>query len=280
MVQRAAVRQATGRGGMRRLAVALLCALALPASAQSAQPTLAELLQRLEALERRHGAADAQAVDGTPLDLAALDQRLRALERNLELQEEARQAAAKQAPVATAGAGSTALRSGDGRYEFRFRGLVQGDGRFFTGDGASDGDDTFLLRRVRPTFEGSLGRLVGFRLTPEFAGDSASLVDAYIDLKFDPAFTVRAGKVKGPVGLERLQSGNALALIERGFPTELAPNRELGVQAQGELADARFSYTLGVYNGAPDGRDGATSNSDGHFEYAGRAFFEPVNGIG
>jgi len=280
MVQRAAVRQATGRGGMRRLAVALLCALALPASAQSAQPTLAELLQRLEALERRHGAADAQAVDGTPLDLAALDQRLRALERNLELQEEARQAAAKQAPVASAGAGGAALRSGDGRYELRFRGLVQGDGRFFTGDGASDGDDTFLLRRVRPTFEGSLGRLVGFRLTPEFAGDSASLVDAYIDLKFDPAFTVRAGKVKGPVGLERLQSGNALALIERGFPTELAPNRELGVQAQGELADARFSYTLGVYNGAPDGRDGATSNSDGHFEYAGRAFFEPVKGIG
>jgi len=263
---------------LHRLGLAIACALALPASAQTAQPTLADVLKRLEALEQRHAGGQAQAVDGAPLDLAALDQRLRALERNLELQEEARQARAKDAPVVSAGAGGAAIRSGDGRYDFRFRGLVQGDGRFFTGDGASD--DTFLLRRVRPTIEGSLGKLVGFRLTPEFAGDSASIVDAYVDLKFDPAFTVRAGKVKGPVGLERLQSGNAIALIERGFPTELAPNRELGVQAQGELADARLSYVLGVYNGAPDGRDGATSNSDGRFEYAGRLFFEPVKGIG
>lgn len=41
---------------------------------------------------------------------------------------------------------------------------------------------------------------------PEFAGDSATVVDAYIDLKFDPAYSVRLGKVKGPLGLERLQS--------------------------------------------------------------------------
>ena len=117
--------------------------------------------------------------------------------------DEARQAKAKEAPVVTAGASGASVKSGNGEYEFKFRGLVQGDGRFFSGEGSPN--DTFLLRRLRPTFEGSLGKLVGFRLTPELAGDSATVVDAYIDLKFDPAFTVRAGKVKGPVGLERLQ---------------------------------------------------------------------------
>lgn len=262
-------------GGWLALASAVL--LALPAQARD-QGDLEDLLRRLERLEQRQAGPAPAAPDGQPLDLAGLDQRLRALERNLELKEEARAAQEKAAPVVSAGSGGASLRSGDGQYEFKFRGLVQADARFFDDDtGANDG---VLFRRIRPTIEASLGRLVGLRLTPEFAGDGASIVDAYVDLKFDPAFTVRAGKVKGPVGLERLQPGNATALIERTFPTELAPNRELGVQAHGELADGRVSYTAGVYNGAPDGRDGATANPDGHFEFAGRVFFEPVKGIG
>jgi len=260
------------------LAAAIALALAAPAHAQQGKPTVEELLRRLEQLEQRLGGPAATTPSGESLDLASLDQRLRALERNLELQEEAREAKARQAPVVSAGSGGAAIKSGDGQYEFKLRGLVQGDARFFNGDSAAN--DTFLFRRIRPTIEGSLGKLVGFRITPEFAGDSASIVDAYVDLKFDPAFTVRAGKIKSPVGLERLQSGNATALIERGFPTELVANRELGVQAQGELAEGKVSYVLGVYNGAPDGRDGATTNPDDNFEFAGRLFFEPVKGVG
>ena len=86
---------------------------------------------------------------------------------------------------------------------------------------------------------------------------------------------MRIGKVKGPVGLERLQSGGAIALVERGFPTELAPNRDLGVQLQGEVFSNRLNYVVGVYNGAPDGRDAVTTNPDNEFEYAGRVFWEP-----
>ncbi|AKC85970.1 OprO/OprP family phosphate-selective porin [Pseudoxanthomonas suwonensis] len=269
-------RGAGGRPGIW-LTGALACSLAAPVFAQG-KPTVEELQRRLEALEQRYGGTAATTADGQPLDLATLDQRLRSLERNLELQEEARQAKAKEAPVVVAGASGTSIKSGDGQYEFKFRGLVQGDGRFFSGDNAPN--DTFLLRRLRPTFEGSLGKLVGYRLTPEFAGDSATIVDAYIDLKFNPAFTIRAGKVKGPVGLERLQSGNAIALIERAFPTELAPNRDIGVQAQGDIVEGKLNYTVGIYNGTPDGRDTATTNPDDKFEFAARLFFEPVKGIG
>ena len=276
MQQRSGIGRGAGGRPQLWLTGALACALAAPAFADD-KPTVEELQRRLEALEQRYGGAAATTVDGQPLDLSVLDQRLRALERNLELQEEARQAKAREAPVVTAGSGGASVKSGDGLYEFKFRGLVQGDGRFF-GDGG--GNDTFLLRRLRPTFEGSLGKLVGFRLTPELAGDSATVVDAYIDLRFDPAFTIRAGKVKGPVGLERLQSGNAMALVERAFPTELAPNRDIGVQAQGDIVEGKLNYTVGIYNGTPDGRDAATSNPDDEFEFAARLFFEPVKGIG
>ena len=83
------------------------------------------------------------------------------------------------------------------------------------------------------------------------------------------------GKTKTPVGLERLQSSASTEQVENGFPSELAPGRDVGVQLQGEFASGGTSYALGVYNGAPDGRDGLTSNPDNDFELAGRLFFEP-----
>lgn len=159
--------------------------------------------------------------------------------------------------------------------DIKLKAVVQADGRFYLDDDAAPQDDDFLFRRIRPTLEGRWGPLVGFRLTPELAGDSPTIVDAYLDLKFDPRATVRIGKVKGPVGLERLQAGGALAFIERGLPTELTPNRDIGVQLQGELLDKTLGYTVGVYNGTPDGRDAPTSNPDNELEYAGRVFWEP-----
>ncbi|KAF1714757.1 porin [Pseudoxanthomonas sangjuensis] len=271
------------RGGKRglRLMGAALCSLAVPAFAQD-KPTVEELQRRLEALERRLGGDAAVGEDGQgEASLADLDQRLRILERRLELQEEDRVAKAKEASVVAVNDKGAALKSADGAYEVRIRGLLQGDGRFFDSGVPASANDTFLLRTARPTIEGTLGKWVGFRFTPEFAGDSASIVDAYADLKFSPAATVRLGKFTSPVGLERLQSSSALSDVERALPSEIAPNRDIGVQLQGELAQGRVGYAIGVFNGTVDGRDAVTSNPDDNFEYAGRVFFEPFkNGPG
>lgn len=256
------------------LAGSIALVLAGPALAQST-PTVEDLARRLQALEARYGVG-ATSADGQALDLQALDQRLRALERNLELQEEARVAREKSAPVVTVSDKGGAFRSGDGAYELRIRGLLQGDGRFFTSGEPAGSNDTFLLRTARPIIEGTLGRWVGYRFTPEFAGDSTSIVDAYADLKFSPAASVRVGKFTSPVGLERLQSSSALADIERALTSELLPNRDIGVQLQGDLAGGAVSYALGVFNGTVDGRDAPTTNADNEFEYAGRVFFEPL----
>ena len=57
-------------------------------------------------------------------------------------------------------------------------------------------------------------------------------------------FRVRAGKFKPPVGLERLQSATDILFVERALPTNLVPNRDLGVQLSGDLA-ARASQLRG-----------------------------------
>jgi phosphate-selective porin OprO/OprP len=260
------------------LAAALLALL--PTSAFAAETTtidaatLQSLLQRLERLEARLG-------DGTPAPsadadtIAALTQRLAILERKLELADEAAAAKAPTTPVVSVNEKGASVKSADGAFEVKLKGNVQVDQRtFFGGEGLLP-NETFLLRRVEPIIEGSLGPLVGFRLKADFAGDNPTIAEAYADLRFDPAYTLRVGKFKSPVGLERLQSSSSLPMIERSFPTELAPNQDIGAQLQGELAGGTFSYALGVFNGAPDGRDSPTTDANDNVEFAGRVFFEP-----
>lgn len=257
-----------------RLSTLALALLSAPAFAQSTQPTIEELARRLQALEQRLG-GEATTTDANTV--ADIDQRLRVLERKLELQaEEAAAKAAKDPVVALSAAKGLSVKSTAAEgVEVKFKGLVQADGRFFIDDEQQPQNDGFLLRRVEPTIEGSWGPLVGFRIQAQLAGDNATLNDAYADIKFDPRATLRVGKFKAPVGLEQLQSSSGLAEIERGLPTELTPARDYGVQLQGEFNDSALTYAVGVFNGAPDGRDGPSSNPDNEFEIAARVFWEP-----
>lgn len=210
-----------------------------------------------------------------------LEQRLLILERKLEIQNEEAATKAKDAPITTAGDKGFSLKSAKGDYELKFTALAQVDGRYFVDDDGAFRDG-FVTRRLRPTLQGTLGKLVTFRFTPEFAGANgvgdggatSAIVDAYFDLRFSPYASLRIGKQKGPIGLERLQSGGSIELIERGFATELAPNRDLGVTLFGEALKGTVSYTLGVFNGTADGRDVSVAD-DGKKEFAGRIFAEP-----
>ncbi|HME68370.1 MAG TPA: porin, partial [Myxococcota bacterium] len=93
-------------------------------------------------------------------------------------------------------------------------------------------------------------------------------------------------------GLERLQSPRNLMFLERAYPTELVPNRDLGVQFWGILGEhsnvtapaggGLLTYQFGVFNGSPDNTsvnngDTATSNSK---EIVGRLFTQPFVGWG
>lgn len=216
-----------------------------------------------------------------------LEQRLLILERKLEIQSEEVAAKAKEAPAVTAGESGFSIKNAKGDYEIKFNALAQADFRTFLDDAPVTGgtsaklQDGFLLRRIRPTISGSLGKLVVFRFTPELAGSglgdvsgSNSIVDAYIDLKFSPKASVRVGKQKSQVGIERIQSGASLPFIERGLTTELVPNRNLGASVFGELAEKTISYSVGVFNGTADGRE-VNAVDDARKEIEGRVFFAP-----
>lgn len=216
-----------------------------------------------------------------------LEQRLLILERNLELKEEAQIAKEKAAPIVNAGAGGFSITNAKKDYELKFSAVGQFDSRVFLDGARANGaklDDGFVTRRLRPTIQGKLGDLAEFRFTPEFGGgggvgSSASIVDAYVDLKFHKAALLRVGKQKSAVSIDRLRSGAALPFIERGLANELAPNRDLGVSLNGQLAKNTITYTAGIFNGVADGRD-VTGRDDSGKEAQARIFLEPFKNNG
>lgn len=169
-----------------------------------------------------------------------------------------------------------ALQSSDGSFAVKLRGYVQLDGRFFDGGSASD---SFVMRRVRPILEGTVFRIFEFRVMPDFGLGTTVLQDGYVEARFLPALRLRAGKFKPPVGLERLQSATDLHLVERALPTNLVPNRDVGVQLAGDLAGARLQYAVGVFNGVPDGGSGDSDTNDAK-DVAVRLFTLPFAGGG
>jgi len=212
-----------------------------------------------------------------------LDQKVRILEREKELDTEASDAKAKDAPKIAVGNSGLSASSGDSNFVFQLHGLIQTDNRTFFNDKDNhnksiQGNDSFLLRRARPIFTGTLYKDFDFVFVPDFGGSSVQIFDAYANYRYAPWLQLRAGKFKTPVGLEQLQSDQYTFFNERALPTALVPNRDIGFQLWGDVAGGRLSYAAGVFNGVGDGRNTANADFEDHREFAGRIFLQPFKG--
>ena len=213
-------------------------------------------------------------------EIDALDQKLRVLERQRELDQDASadkaKEAAKSTPVIFAGANGIGFRSADTNFVLALHGVLQLDGREFFHDHSIKGNDTFLLRRARPILQGTVFRDFDFLFVPDFGGGTVQIVDAYLNYRFRPELQLEGGKFKSPVGLEHLQADSWTLFNERSIATDLVPNRDLGFALHGDVLGGVVSYWAGIFDGAPD-YAGTTTNADfdDNKAFAGRLFFQP-----
>ena len=228
-------------------------------------------------------AADtADEIDNLKKQIQELDQKMKALEQNRQLETEAVEAKKKETPRLTAGQNGFSFSSADSNFVLRVGAHIQADGRFFLGDHIPV-NDTFLLRRVRPLFEGTVFKNYDYRLVLDFGANTApanTVQDAYVNVHYWREFQIQAGKFKPPVGLERLQSDVNTKFIERGYPTGLVPNRDVGIQLHGEVLRGALQYQAGIFNGVADGGSGDIETADDHKDFAGRIFGLPFRNTG
>ena len=180
-----------------------------------------------------------------------------------------------------AGATGFSFESADGANVIRFRGNLAVDGRWFMDQSTPESSDTFLFRKVRPYIEGTIDNDYDFRFMPDFGGGKTIIVDAFMTARILPWLAVQAGKFKGPVGLERLQPDQYNRFMELGLPSDLVPNRDLGVEIGGDILGGTFGYAIGEFNGVTDGNstDANTNpdadSNDGKKDTEGRLFTQP-----
>jgi len=235
-------------------AIAAMVAAA-PVGVLRAEPTLQELLDRIEQQE----------------------QSIKVLERKLEIQEDASKTVATTQPQVKASEKGFSLQSADGQNSIKLRGTLHFDGRALLSDDDTI-NDQWYLRRVRPIIEGTFGGIYDFKFMPDFAQGKTVIQDAYVTGRFAPGFQVTGGKFKAPIGLERLQSANDIRFVERAYPTQLVTNRDIGVQLAGNFGGDKFLYQLAYLNGANDGRsseDFSDVEVNNQKEVAARIFSQP-----
>ena len=180
-----------------------------------------------------------------------------------------------------AGPTGFSIASADASNVIRFRGNLAVDGRWFMDHSTPETADTFLFRKVRPYIEGTIDNDYDFRFMPDFAGGKTIIVDAFVTGRILPWLAVQAGKFKGPVGLERLQPDQYNRFMELGLPSDLLPNRDLGVEVGGDILGGTFGYAIGEFNGVSDGSSTDTNSNpdadsnDGKKDTEGRLFTQP-----
>ena len=176
-------------------------------------------------------------------------------------------------PVAPGVRPGLVLTSPSSPFQLRFGAVVQVDYRQFFDEPSpppQSGVDTFLLRRIRPILEGGYEDF-GFKLMPDFGNGSNTtpntaptpqIFDAWVYWTPYTEFNARVGKMKAPLGLEELQEDVNIAFPERAFPSQLIPNRDIGLQAYGSLFNRTVNYAAGVFNGAVDNNSANDGSGD------------------
>jgi len=261
-----------------------------------------ELLERrLRLLEERLNVTAPLPAPNIPTKvdpaIQALDQKVKILQRQNEVNKETALEAAKTAPKIEIGSKGLGISSADGDNSVRIRASIQADERFFADDNANALANRFDLRQARIWAEGRVWKYNDYKLMADFGNNATNaLADAYVDLHYFNNAALNVGRQKTPLSLERLQGDYEGTFLERAYPTYLASNRDNGIKLHGSFGapgqkteyagpiDFKnfATYEVGVFNGNGD-NSGLTDNykaAGDNKEVAGRLWMHPFQNAG
>lgn len=185
----------------------------------------------------------------------------------------------KGAPPVSVNSSGLLFSSADGSDTLHVHGYAQADDRWFSSNTKGEPLDTFLFRRIRPLFEGTIFNSVDYRFMPDFGQNNPQIQEAYMEWRTFPFAKLRLGKFKEPIGLEVLRSDRDLTFAERSIASDLVPLRYMGAQVGGSVFSNSISYEVGYFNGSNDGSNGNFQWIAGN-EVAARLFLQPFANTG
>jgi phosphate-selective porin OprO/OprP len=244
----------------------------------------ASLALALASLSLHADDAPLAVADTKPASLDDLDQRVRILERQLEIEKE--DAAAKQGSAVSLNSDPGAgfgFYNQDKTWGLKFSGVFQEDSRNYFDDpwGAPSSlrqpANVILPRRARLQLDAQLGPQVKLRYQQELfpTAGTNSVVDAFGEIKVAPWTTLRLGLQKTPLSLERWRSDPARDFVELGYTASLVTDRDTGAWLEVSDPSQVFLVGGGVFNGSPDTGNIVITDTDSEKDAVAKVFFHP-----
>ncbi len=206
--------------------------------------------------------------------LDELKQQVALIQRQLEVEQEKSVANAEKFGSVEVNNKGLNVTGADKGYGLRLRGNFLVDGKKYINDKRGNNVDEFMVRSARPILEVKIPHDISGRIAFDYGNGQSRLIDTYVDWKPTENVTLRVGKFKSPVGFERWGGEAELLFVERGLPTNLAPNRDIGIGAFGEIIPQTLEYQFSITNGVADLGD-ANSDTGGGKDFNGRIFTQP-----
>src|SRR5580704_8380837 len=164
--------------------------------AQTTADEVAQLRAQVENLQRRLNALEHLQEKTAVLDqkTEALDQRVKIIDRREEVATQERKEWQSKLPIVDVSSKGFYLMSPDQKsFLLHIGGYAQFDGRFYTSQDSTTAANnpseasTFLIRRARPYFEGTVDEWLDYRLQLDFGqaapnSSTGTLQDAYGDI--------------------------------------------------------------------------------------------------
>ncbi len=169
----------------------------------------------------------------------------------------------------------------DGANKMNIGGRIQARYTFedYDEDRGDDDKSDFEAKRVRVHIKGHVFNDVKYKFQADF-GDGRSgdnLKDAVLTYARHPEVQISGGQFKTRLGHQEYTSSGKQTFVDRNIATKAFDvGRDVGVMLHGAVADNKFEYNVGVFNG--EGEGGSNKN-DGHL-IVGRVSFQPLGKFG
>jgi len=150
-----------------------------------------------------------------------------------------------------------------------------------------DSGGEFRIRRAKTEITGwVMNERLTYELQLSWAGPEpgASTQSALEDLVLswdatnDGRLKITGGQFKVPLGRQEMTSSGRLQFLDRDILSiEFTRGRDIGLQLEGALAEGKFVYAAGIFNGNPASHLG---NDNDKYQFNARAMFEPFGKVG
>ncbi len=139
----------------------------------------------------------------------------------------------------------------DEEFTLDIRALSQLDARIYQQQNQFPVSSGFYNPRTRVYFEGRLTKPIQYEFSFQNTFDTVALLDAYLNVNYDPRFQLRIGRYKTPFTYEfyRIHVWHLLAPERSLFANNYEGNRRFGLMGWGSVFEQRLEYAVGTFNG-------------------------------